>query len=290
MPIGIAGSVIGGLGSLVGGGKSASAATKAAQIQANAALAAAQLQHQQFEETKANLAPFVQQGGSAMNSLSADLYNENGGFLSPMTVWGMGEFTPTMESLAKTPGYQFTLQQGLQATNNAYAPMGLAGNITGGHASPSGPLAAAQTQFASGLASQTFNQQYQNWLAGMNQKQGLRLQNFNMLYNTASLGENAAAMQGNIGANTAANIAQTQLGGAAAQAAGVVGSANALNQGLAGFGSSLNSAAMLYALNNGGMFGGSGGGLAAGGSNVDFATSLATPGATNAEVAYFGSP
>ena len=38
-------------------------------------------------------------------------------------------FAPTMAQLASTPGYQFTLDQGLKATQNAYAAQGLAGSF-----------------------------------------------------------------------------------------------------------------------------------------------------------------
>lgn len=263
MPIGDlgglgAGQLIGGIGSLVGGGKSGKAAEKAASIQAQAANRAIDLQAQMFAITQKNLKPFIEGGANAFGTLQ--------GLLPQLTA----PFQPTMAQLAATPGYQFTLQQGLQATTNAYAPQGLAGTITGGRAGPSGPLAAAQTQYASGLASQTFNQQFQNYLA-----QNQQIAN---IYGASSqLGEAAAAGQGVIGANVANSQSSALLGGAAAQAAGVIGSANAFNQGLSGFGSSIGNLALLNALQTGGMFGGGGGTSLAATAPTNFATDTNFP-------------
>lgn len=235
------GQAIGGIGSLVGGGKSSKAASQAADVQAQAAQAALKLQAAMFDVTQKNLAPFIQGGATTFQTLQSQLPT----LTAP--------FQPTMAQLAATPGYQFTLQQGLQGVTNAYAPSGLAGNVIGRQAMPSGPLAAAQTQYASGLASQTFNQQFQNYLA-----QNQQIAN---IYGASSqLGEAAAAGQGVIGANVANSQSSALLGGAAAQAAGIVGSANALNQGLAGFGGSIGNIALLNALQNSGMFGGQTGG------------------------------
>jgi hypothetical protein len=60
-------------------------------------------------------------------------------------------------NLANTPGYQFALQQGLRGVNAGMAAGGLAG---------SGAAMKAGGQFAEGLASSTYNQQYQNALEG----------------------------------------------------------------------------------------------------------------------------
>lgn len=67
------------------------------------------------------------------------------------------QWNPTMQGLAQTPGYKFTLQQGLQAAQNSNAAKGLG---------VSGAALRGASDYASGLASQTYNQQYQNYLAG----------------------------------------------------------------------------------------------------------------------------
>lgn len=246
---------ISGLSSLFG----SSAATKAASIQAGAAQQATQLQRDMFNQIQGNLAPYLAAGTTALGKLAPMV--TSGAFDTSMpTTWGMtNEFTPTMDSLAMTPGYQFTLQQGLQGVTNAYAAKGLGGSISGRSAGPSGPLAAAQTQYASGLASGTFQQQYQNWLAGQGFQLGANLQrnqqNFNILNTLSGTGQNAAAQLGAFGSQTTNQAANYLTSGAAAQAGGVIGSANALMAGASNAGGALQNYAFLNAINNGGLLG-----------------------------------
>jgi hypothetical protein len=150
-----------------------------------------------------------------------------------------------MSALAQTPGYQFTLQQGQLATQNSFAAQGL---------SASGAAVKGAAQYAEGLASTTYQQQFQNYL---NQNQQI----YNMLYNQTSMGESAAATAGSQAIQGSANIANTLTSGAAATAGGIMGSANAISGGLG----NLNTMAYLY--NQGGLFGGSGG-QSPGGSNI----------------------
>ena len=262
----IGGGILQGIGSLFGGGKSAQAATKAAEIQAQAAKYAADLQMQMFQQVQTNLNPFLKVGQQAVGALSDNLL---GGRPLPgmpqlgivPTTWGMTkEFTPTMTSLEQTPGYQFTLDQGLKALTNTYGSSGLSGNVIGGKFMPSGPLAAGLTSYSTGLASQTFNQQYQNWLAGQQLQLGEQQQTFNMLGGVAGSGQNAGANLGALGLQTATGAGNFLTSGAAAQAGGIVGAANAFNQGISGATSGLSNALMFAALNNQGMFGTGGGG------------------------------
>lgn len=106
-----------------------------------------------------------------------------------------------MSRLAQTPGYQFALQQGLQATQNGFAAQGLG---------QSGAAIKGAGQYAEGLASTTYQQQVQNaqQLAGMGQNAAAGL---------GTLGQQAGQIAGNFGTS-----------GAAAGAAGVVGAGNAL--------------------------------------------------------------
>ncbi|MFA7238995.1 MAG: hypothetical protein WC091_02710 [Sulfuricellaceae bacterium] len=81
----------------------------------------------------------------------------------------LGLITPIMReqfdpgNLQNTPGYQFNLDQGTKALNNAASARG---NYFSGQA-----LTDA-TQFASGLADQTYNNAYQQWLADRQQRLG----------------------------------------------------------------------------------------------------------------------
>ena len=296
------GGILSGLGSIFGSSQQSQAAIQAAQIQAAAAHEATQLQRDIFTQTTQNLSPWLQAGQTALAPLlqmvtsgqisslpnvpqaqtnAQELFGPQSAAPSPF--WGMSQFTPTMAQLSQTPGYQFTLQQGLQGTKNAYAAQGLGGSITGRQASPGGPLSSAITQYASGLASNTFNQQFQNWLQGQqfglqNQQVGLQSQGvgqqqqqlglesqqlqmgqnqqtYNMYGGISGSGQNAAANLGSLGLQAATGAGNFLTSGAAAQAGGIIGSANATAAGIGGATSGLSQAALGYALQNNGMFG-----------------------------------
>jgi hypothetical protein len=141
------------------------------------------------------------------------------------------KFNPTMTQLAQTPGYQFTLDQGLLAAQNGYAAQGLGS---------SGAAEKGAINYASGLASTTYQQQFENYLA-QNQ------QIYNMLGGEVSTGQNAATniMSGGLQAQSQANA--LNVGAASSTAAGTVGSANALSSGLTG---AATNAATAYGLAN----------------------------------------
>ena len=136
-------------------------------------------------------------------------------------------FNPTQAQLSSMPGYQFQLQQGLEATQNGFAARGLGS---------SGAAMKGAANYAEGLA----NSNYMN-------DANIFYQNENNAYNklaaTANLGLNAAsgAAQANtaytgaaanalIGQSNAA--ANSNLYAAQAQAAGQVAAANDLGQGI----------------------------------------------------------
>ena len=75
-------------------------------------------------------------------------------------------FAPTMENLEKTPGYKFILDQGLKAVQNSYAAQGLG---------TSGAAMKGAADYAEGLASTTYQNQFKNWY----DEQNLALDNYN---------------------------------------------------------------------------------------------------------------
>ena len=251
-----------GAGALAAGGAAysgtlgAKAATSAADTQASAALAGQQLQADQFAQTQANLQPFVSTGQSALGALSNYTANETGvleglanragnipSFQSMFTSPGaMNSF------LESTPGYQFTKDQGLQAAQNSYAAQGLG---------QSGAALKGAAQYATGLASSTFQNQFQNWLAqtgvqlsGMGQAQNLLTAGGGALNSLASLGENAAAQVGSLGQQSVTSQNALTTAGAAAQAAGTVGSTNAITGGISGATSGIGNSVSTLALLN----------------------------------------
>jgi hypothetical protein len=180
---------------------------------------------------------------------------------NPLTAPLTAPFQPTMAQLAATPGYQFTLGQGLQATQNAYAAQGLG---------TSGPALKGAANYAEGLAATTYQQQFQNYLQ---QNQQIA----NILGAQVQQGQAAAAGTGAGALTTGSTAGQSLLAAGTAQAAGTVGVANALT----GATSTLGNAGLLYALTGGapGIFGSQGNPLLPGGTiygNTGFSN---TPGA-----------
>lgn len=286
--------------------KAASQQAQAAQQQAQAANQAAQVQQNIYNQTRADLGPFQKIGTAALPGLASlavdnplldtatGLYGKaattvnnalsgvdaaNNAYLQDQTGVGQSQSTlnnflsggtATQNALAATPGYQFTLKQGLESVQNGAAARGLGS---------SGAAEKAAANYATGLADSTYQNQFQDVL-GTAQEQLAQAQGFgnvgsgllsgaattgnlgaqtasigsndltaaeqkyNQAYNLASLGENAAAQTGNIGQQTGANVGNSlaNAGNALAsvgnaQAAGTVGSANALSGGLSSLGS-----------------------------------------------------
>jgi hypothetical protein len=224
-----AGGAILGAGAL-GAGASIWGANKASQTQLAAAQMASQLQSEMFQQgagavgqAQGGFSPFTTLGGQTSATL---------GMMMPSLT---ASFNPTMKQLENTPGYQFTLGQGLKATTNANSAMGLA---------DSGVQGKGIANYAEGLAGTTFEQQFQNYLQ---QKQ----QQYNLLMGPTQLGAQA---QGQVlggaeslmggGINTGGMIGSNLLGGANASAAATMTGANAIG----GLGSNAMNQYMQYML------------------------------------------
>ncbi len=230
-------------GALSGGNKAAGGSQQSQYLQAL-----------EMNQNIANTAPFIGAGQYAANALQSGL--QSGQYGTPMDLSGMptagqaptapGPFVwnPTMEGLAATPGYQFTLDQGLRATQSSAAARGLG---------MSGAAMRGAADYASGKASETYNTQLQNALnintQGLNiygkqlagyQAQGAQFQNqfsdywdnqknpFSQYYDLARLGQNAAAAQGTTGTQAAANIGGAAQAQGQYQGAGIAQAGNAL--------------------------------------------------------------
>lgn len=273
--------------SLISGVIGSSAAQSAAKTQAAAADNAAQLQYLaetqslnlqrgEFNVVSQNLQPYLGLGKTGLNDLTKALPGITGEInaatrtannaVLPLTA------PPTnLAALARTPGYQFALQQGKIATQDSYAAQGLSG---------SGAELKGASTFAENQAATTYNMVYQNYLAqnqlrqnqsnlnlskaGTQAAMGANL--YNIYNNMVQTGAQAATRQGQFGtslaqsegqtATTSANaIANSLTGAAAASAAGTVGSANAITNALGGISGAGANTALMLALNNAGMFG-----------------------------------
>jgi hypothetical protein len=209
------------LGDITGTTQQAQAAEKASAQQVAAQQAA-------FQQVQQNLSPYAAVGTSVLPQLLTSLgyqgqYGSNGQLTG---VSGQGfQFNPS--NLAQTPGYQFTLQQGLNAVNNQQAAMGL---------NNSGAQGKALANYATGLAQNTYNQQYQNALSTYQT-------NAQQLGSLLSLGQNAAAGVGNVGYQS-----QSAIGNA--QAAGTVAGGNTQTNAISSLLGLGQGAAGIYALGN----------------------------------------
>lgn len=109
--------------------------------------------------------------------------------------------TPDYSAFYQSPGYQFRLNQGIQALDRSAAARGRLN---------SGAQSKALMRFGQGLASQEFGN-YTNRLAGL-----------------AGVGQTATNTLANLGAHTAANVGNTQMRAGNARAAGYINQANVL--------------------------------------------------------------
>lgn len=218
----------------------AHAAGKAADQQAASADKALGFQQQVFDTQQANQAPFVSAGQTSIGKLMDSL---NNGTFGPGSNPAAPQFAgaPTLDQARATPGYQFTLQQGLRGVDAGAAAHG--GALSGG-------AVKSELGYATGLADSTYSDVFNRSLAtydanlqGYQANLAKQAQEFSQLYQPASLGENAAANVGNTSQQVASNVGSlmTQVGNA--QAAGTIGAANAtiggINSATGGISSSL---------------------------------------------------
>jgi hypothetical protein len=175
----------------VGAAATAYSANKAADAQKSAANTAANTSLSMYNTTRGDLSPYRDIGGVAANDLTARLDD-----LTAPIVMDQAE-------LEKTPGYQFTLGQGLKATQNAAAARGLG---------VSGAALKGAATFATGLADNTYKTQFD--IANTNKTNA-----FNRLKSLVDVGENAGAQTGTAGTAAAKTAADAQIGAGNAQAA-----------------------------------------------------------------------
>lgn len=190
-----------------------------------------------FDKLQQNLQPYLQGGNTGLTGLLGML-GLPGGEAGPNAGLANTLRTPfsfDASQLENTPGYQFTLQQGLKSLNNQNSAQGLG---------LSGAQQKGLLQYATGLANQTYGDQYNRALQQFTTNYGLASDQAGRLASLAGLGQNAAAGIGNAGMNNASNISSLLAQGASSLGSGGIGAANAqasifpniANMGLAGAG------------------------------------------------------
>lgn len=196
MGFAIGGAIIGGIAA------SAISSSNAAGAMNNASNNALGLTQSEFNTEQANAAPYLESGKNALATLNADMPQLSSPF--------------TMQQFQQSPGYQFQLDQGMQAMQRSAASKGLLNSV-------------GTQQNLNNYAQGTANSDYQNALQNyMNQNQ----QKYNMLSGLANQGLQATGLANSSGQNYANNASNTILGAGNAQAAGSIATGNAITNGL----------------------------------------------------------
>lgn len=196
---------VGAVGTIASGVIGAGAAKSAANAQTQAAQDAQNTQLQMYNQTRSDLSPFMTAGTGALSQL-ANIFGFGAGGSGPNA-------NAALSQLTQFPGYQFGLDQGVQALDRSAASKGLL-------------LSGAQLKDA-----QTFGQDYaqqQAWAPYVSE-----------LNTLSGQGENAAAGVGNAGTAAGQGIASSQLAAGQAQAAGAVSQGNIIGSGINSLGSQL---------------------------------------------------
>ena len=210
------GNILGGIGSIAGGIFGAGANRSAAGQMSQGQLMAALAQQQMFAQVQQSLSPFMRYGQNAYEALAPLIGANPGG--NPLTAPLTKMFNPTMEDLEKTPGYQFTLGQGLKTLDNKFASkgLGLSGNALRGAA-----------DYTTGLASTTYQQNFDNY---WNQNKNI----YGMLSGMGNVGLSAAQSLAGSAGQFGQMIGNDLIGAGNAQAGGTMGAYNSLMNGIGG--------------------------------------------------------
>ena len=186
----IGGALIGGLFSSSAADTQASAAQSAADTTGAATRYAADLQNQQYNTTRNDLAPWRSAGTNALAGMQ--------GYAQP----GQFSFTPTDFANNQDPGYAFRMSEGLKALDRSAASRG--GLLSGGS------LKGIQ-RYGQDMASQEYQNAYGRALTGYNANQNAQNTGFDRLASLAGLGQTANTQIAQAGQMNATNIGQQAI-------------------------------------------------------------------------------
>lgn len=206
----VAAAVIG--GAVIGAGASMASGSK----QAGAAEDATNAANAQNATTNAQEAPWRAAGQTALNTIG-DLNGTSGN--TGAANYGMlnHQFDASDLNSNLAPNYQFQLQQGLGATQNAANASGFSGNALKGI-----------NDYAQNYAAGAYQQAFSNYTAN-------QTNTYNRLANLAGLGQTANQVSATSGTANTSNANNYLTGGAAASAAGTVGASNAISNGVSNY-------------------------------------------------------
>ena len=210
------------LGSLIGSSETASAQKQASNMQGQMYQATVQQENPYINAGYTTIDPQSALAGNAATAQGTSPYLSAATAAMPASAGAM-----TQAELEKTPGYQFTLGQGLKMTQANAAAKGLG---------VSGAALKGAATYATGLADQTYQNRFNeaqttfnDWLNQNTAYQGNLLNEANMLNQVSTLGQNAASQTGTQGTSLA-NAAGNYLSQSGqSTGAGTVSAANALS-------------------------------------------------------------
>lgn len=255
-------------GSVAGAAIQASATKEAAKLAVSSANRSADMVQGRYDTTRGDFTPYRNLGGQAANMLSERLpdlsatdsfYQQSLRDEMPQVPSAM-----TQADLEATPGYQFTLSQGLKAVQNSASARGLG---------VSGAAMKGAADYATGLSNQTYAQRFANQqsLFGNQQTrfgnietqfandQGMRQNAFNRLSAVTGIGQSSAAQTGAMGLQAANAAGGFLTSGASAAGAGLIAGGNAGAGAFNGISNGINSYInqnRLYGNNDGSVYGG----------------------------------
>ena len=237
-------SAIGQIAGGIFGGSSAGNAAGAIQSADQQGIQALQ---NQYNTTSGNLTPAIQTGNANLptyGSYYTTTQNVLGNAFNNAQTAANNVGTESMAQLEATPGYQFALQQGNNATKAAASALGL-GN--------SGAVLKGISNYTNGLASQNYQNIYNQQLGQAQLQQGqYGLANqgqqtiFNQLGQPVNTGVSAAGTLGGIGQQTANQVAGAYNNIGQAQAGSNIAQGNAFGNIVGGVGNGLFGSAGLF--------------------------------------------
>ena len=225
----------------------ASASRSAGKAQAGAADRAADLQAEQYYQTREDQTPWRQAG---VNALARQ--RQLMGLGEDQGTGGFGRYAQDfgMQNYQEDPGYRFRLSEGMKALGNQASARG--GMI-------SGQTMKGMQDYAQGSASQEFNNAF-------NRYQTNRSNQLNPLQSLSGGGQTATGLMGAAGQNYANQAGQAYMGAGDARASAYMGQANAISGAVGGYMNYRQNQNMmnLFRPQGGGNVGGGGGSIGGG--------------------------
>lgn len=226
-------------GSLISGLFGSDAADNAADQSAAAAAASVAEQRRQYDQTRADQAPYLAAGTGAVNRLGAGV----------MAGGEFGAATPFNFQYDQNadPGTAFRMSEGVKALDRSAASRG--GLL-------SGATLKGLQRYGQDLGSQEFQNAFNRYTTGFNANTGERNALFNRLSGVAGTGQTATNQVGAAGAATASNIGNAYMTSAANTGNAQMAAAGMRNS---AFGGATNALTRLYGRQQQSAPGGGGG-------------------------------